>query len=324
VAAARADDASAMLTAVARTEIGEGGITPGLKAGKLTHRGEVVAAVRSALDAVSSAGRERGRDVTVVVPDASVRVLLLDFDELPAKPAEALPIVRFRLKKLLPFDSDDAAVSYQVMTSAKGSVRVLAVAMPKDVLAEYEGLVTAAGYLPGAVLPSTLAALAGLDESEAATLVVNASSSGVTTAIVKGGALLLHRSLDMSVEPPTPDAEHASVTELDRLEAESSMQASVLQAAEMYSLVHAVESSEIVQEVSVATAYFEDTLERTPEVIVSAGPLGADRLAEMMDSNGLKGLRVAEMVTGAMLEADAASASTPRSWLAGVRGALRG
>jgi type IV pilus assembly protein PilM len=102
------------------------------------------------------------------------------------------------------------------------------------------------------------------------------------------------------------------------------MQTSVLKAEEIYGLVDAVESSEIVQEVSVAAAYFEDTLERTPEVIVSAGPLGADRLAEMMDSNGLKGLRVAEMVTGAMLEADAASASTPRSWLAGLRGALRG
>ena len=53
-------------------------------------------------------------------------------------------------------------------------MRVLAVAMPKDVLDEYEGVVTAAGYLPGAVLPSTLAALAGLDATEAPALVVNA------------------------------------------------------------------------------------------------------------------------------------------------------
>jgi type IV pilus assembly protein PilM len=49
VVAARADYASAMLTAVARTEIGEGAVTPGLKAGNLAHHGEVVTAVRSAL-----------------------------------------------------------------------------------------------------------------------------------------------------------------------------------------------------------------------------------------------------------------------------------
>ena len=60
------------------------------------------------------------RQTSVVVPDAAVRVLLLDFDSLPAKAAEALPVVRFRLKKLLPFDADDAVVSYQVMSSEKG------------------------------------------------------------------------------------------------------------------------------------------------------------------------------------------------------------
>ena len=71
----------------------------------------------------------------MIVPDAAVRVLLLDFDELPAKPVEALPVVRFRLKKLLPFDADDAAISYQVMATAKGSLQALAVAMPRQLLA---------------------------------------------------------------------------------------------------------------------------------------------------------------------------------------------
>ena len=50
-----------------------------------------------------------------MVPDAAVRVLMLDFDSLPAKVQEAMPIVRFRLRKLMPFEVDDAAVSYQVM-----------------------------------------------------------------------------------------------------------------------------------------------------------------------------------------------------------------
>ena len=106
--------------------------------------------------------------MTLVVPDSAVRVLFLDFDQLPTKAAEALPVVRFRLKKLLPFDADDAMVSYQVMSSEKGTIKLLAVAMPKAVLEEYEAVVLAAGYLPGAVLPSTLAALAGLDESAVA------------------------------------------------------------------------------------------------------------------------------------------------------------
>ena len=108
-------------------------------------------------------------------------------------------MVRFRLKKLLPFDADDAVVSYQVMSTTKNLVRVLAVAVPKDVLAEYEGVVREAGFEPGAVLPSTLAACAGLDEEdEAAVLLVNAGETGVTTAIVRDGVLLLHRTVDLA------------------------------------------------------------------------------------------------------------------------------
>ena len=48
----------------------------------------------------------------------------------PAKPSEALPVVRFRPKG--PPDADNAAVSYQVMSSAKGLMHVLAVAMPRE------------------------------------------------------------------------------------------------------------------------------------------------------------------------------------------------
>ena len=83
-------------------------------------------------------------------------------------------------------------------------MQLLAVAMPKAVLEEYEGVVLAAGYLPGAVLPSTLAALAGLDEAEAPVLVVNAGLGAVTTAIVQAGMLLLHRSVDMSASVSAP------------------------------------------------------------------------------------------------------------------------
>jgi type IV pilus assembly protein PilM len=339
VVAARAEDATALLTAAARGELAEGALAPGLKTGNIVDRAAVVAAVRKALDGV--AGQGRGRDVTVVVPDAAARVLLLDFDQLPSKAAEALPVVRFRLKKLLPFDADDAVLSYQVMSSGKGGVQVLAVAVPKSVLDEYEGVVTAAGYLPGAVLPSTLAALAGLDEAEGATLVVNAGPGGVTTAIVKGGILLLHRSVDMTDEAATVETTAISLVDressaqewaqqeavgpggYDRFEAEAAMQTQVLEKAEMREMAATAAAREVTQAVSVAAAYFEDTLQVSPEVALSAGTMGAETLATMLQESGLEGLRVREMVDAGMLEAGAVTARVPRGWLAGVRGALK-
>ncbi|MDW5264971.1 MULTISPECIES: hypothetical protein [Acidobacteriaceae] len=341
IIAARAEDAAALLTAVARVDVPDGAVVPGLKVGNLVDRQGVTTAVRKALDEVSGKGSERsvGRHVTLVVPDAAVRVLLLDFDQLPSKAVEALPVVRFRLKKLLPFDADAAAVSYQVMASERSVVRVLAVAMPKDVLDEYEGVVIAAGYLPGAVVPSTLAALSGLDVADAPALVVNAEPGGVTTAIVKGGILLLHRALDLSANTDAATAIAATVEETqaarevqilgdyDRFEAEAAMQTAVIEKAEMHdwvaTAVAQATASEITQTVSVAAAYFEDTLQTVTESLLVAGTIGAHEVAAMMEANGLEGLRVQEMVDVTMLETGAVSASVPRGWLAGVRGALK-
>jgi len=326
VVAARAEDAAALLTAVGHGGLAEGALVPGLKAGNIVDRSGVVAAVRSALEGVAGRGLERSRYVTLVVPDAAARVLLLDFDTLPSKEAETLPVVRFRLKKLLPFDADEAAVSYQVMSSAKDAVRVVAVAMPKDVLAEYEAVVTAAGYMPGAVLPSTLAALAGLDESDAPVLVVNAGQGSVTTAIVQAGILLLHRSVEMGGEAGVESRAPVPVPApgvYDPLEAEAAMQSSTVRAEVEREAAEGRSADEAVQAVSVAAAYFEDTLRVAPEAVLSAGTLGADALAAMMEERGFRGLRVREMVDASVLQASAATAAVPRGWLAGVRGALR-
>jgi type IV pilus assembly protein PilM len=345
VVAARAEDAAALLTAVARADLAEGAVAPGLKVGNIVNRTAVTASLRSVLDAVAGSGRERLRDVTVIVPDSAVRVLFVDFDQLPSKAAEALPVVRFRLKKLLPFDADEAMVSYQVMSTEKDSVKLLAVAMPKAVLEEYESAVLAAGYLPGAVLPSTLAALAGLDEAEAPVLVVNAGLGTVTTAIVRAGMLLLHRSVDMSaggsgplalavtsvlpvVSRESTEQEWAQQEPLgpdgwDRLDAEAAMQASMVETEVTREIEARAAAREVAQAVSVAAAYFEDSLQRPPDQLLVAGTLGVELLAAMMEESGLEGLRVREMVEPGMIEPGAVRASVARGWLAGVRGALR-
>jgi len=358
VVAARAEDASAVLSAVSRVPLAAGVVVTHLRGvdadgavaetaatanealrgvgGNAAGRATLVAAVRSALEAVC----QKTREVTLVVPDAAVRVLLLDFDEMPAKAAEALPVVRFRLKKLLPFDADGAAVSYQVMTTSKGMVQVIAVAMPHEVLADYENLVREAGFEPGAVLPSTLAALAGLNDGEIPMLVVNAGTDSVTTAIVKGDLVLLHRTVDLTLnsrgieraEDPIASQEQSADSSISAIAAGMNAAGTQTSAIAEETAVEAspAPASEVVQAVSVATAYFEDTLEITPAVVLSAGPMGADALIGVLDEAGvgmgIGSVAVQEMVNTQMLGAGAASAGQaggiPLGWLAGVRGAL--
>jgi len=313
VVAGQSAVAGAPLAEVARVELAAGAVVPSLKPGNVVDRVAVMAAIARVLEGIRLRPNSSHADITLIVPDAAVRVLLLDFDALSSKPAEALSIVRFRLKKLLPFDADDAMISFQIMSSGKGGVRVLAAAVPRDVLEEYESAVREAGFEPGCILPSTLAALSGM-EDERASLLVNANALGVTTAIVRSGILLLHRTMDMH-EPAA-----GVPAEISAQMAEPSI-AEPVPGTQQFPL-----SEEIAQAVNVAAAYFEDTLSEPPHQLLSAGPLGAEQLANILAASGIAredGLRVRELVESKDLLAGAATSAVPRAWLSGVLGALR-
>jgi type IV pilus assembly protein PilM len=173
-----------------------GALVPGIEEPNLRLTDPVTNAIRSALAEVSP----RSRAVTLVLPDTLVRVFVLDFDSLPAKAAEAVPVVRFRLRKMVPFDVENAGVGYQVLAENETECKVLASIVPGPILAEYEAAVRAAGYEPGAVLPSSLAALEAIDSMEAI-LAANLSTHAITTTIANGHDLLLYRTLDLSSEP---------------------------------------------------------------------------------------------------------------------------
>ncbi len=366
VVAARSAEAATPLAAVAKVALAEGAVAPSLRPGNIVDRVAVTAAIRAALEQIGERADARNANLTLVIPDSAVRVLLLDFEALPGRESEALPLVRFRLKKLLPFDSDEAMVTYQIMSTSKGVVRVLAAAIPRDVLSEYETAVREAGFEPGCVLPSTLACLAAVDDAQPA-LLVNANSLGVTAAIVRGGVLLLHRSVDLqehSVATATPVAgvsslplvnveetaeewaaqeplpEHGRNPYADQVTDETAVQAvdsiTAMKVPEVYlagqgnvgasDLQPVPLSAEIAQAVSVAAAYFEDTLAVAPTEVLSAGSLGAERLARILKASGVgdeDGLRVKELVESEELQAEAVTTSAPRAWLSGVVGALR-
>ena len=114
------------LEASAARGLAPGSVVPDLIEANLRQPDAVFETVRDTLAAVGG----RSRDVIAVLPDAAVRVVLLDFETLPAKRDEAESVVRFRLKKSLPFDVDKAKVSYHVQPSSTGVRVIAAVALP--------------------------------------------------------------------------------------------------------------------------------------------------------------------------------------------------
>jgi type IV pilus assembly protein PilM len=152
------------------------------------------AAVRQAIQSAMSGLGARSHDVIAILPDTAVRVVLLDFETLPAKREEAEAVVRFRLKKSLPFDPNEARVSYHAQTTGKG-VRAVAAVVLNKVLEEYESAFRDAGYNPGMVMPSMLAAL-GAADAERPTLVVKVDARTISLAILDQENLLLFRTLE--------------------------------------------------------------------------------------------------------------------------------
>lgn len=190
VLAGRGGSAGRMVDVCAARELAPGTVVPDLTEANLRDGTALREAIESTLGSVSG----RSRDVIAILPDTTVRVVLLDFETLPAKPEEAEAVVRFRLKKSLPFNPDDARVSYHAQPAGTG-MRAVAAVVLNSVLQEYEAAFRDAGYNPGVVMPSMLAAL-GAADAERPTLVVKVDARTIGIAILDQEQLLLFRTLE--------------------------------------------------------------------------------------------------------------------------------
>ncbi len=143
-------------------------------------------------------GRKRRR-AALILPDYAVRVTVLDFDDFPSDGREQASLVRFRLKRTVPFDVDTAALSFLPQAHRAGGKRVdVAVAVaPLEIVARYEAPFRLAGFHVGWVTPSTLAALELVPRTG---LNVLAKCTGriLSLAVVDHGVLKLVRSIELA------------------------------------------------------------------------------------------------------------------------------
>lgn len=190
IIAARASEKNASLEMFATRQLALGAVVPSLTCANI----QDAAALRNAIAGAMTPVSGKSHDVVAVLPDAVVRVLLLEFEDLPAKEQEADAVIRFRLKKSLPFDVDQAAMSCDIRR-ANGTIQVVAAVSPREIINEYEAAFRDAGYSPGVVLPSSLATL-GLVEGDRPALLLKVDPVSVTVAAAERGELRLMRTLE--------------------------------------------------------------------------------------------------------------------------------
>lgn len=152
--------------------------------------------VRGAMTGVCRQLKTREEEAALLLPDPVIRVFVQHFEEFPRKPEEALPMLRWKLKKSVPFEADETVLSYMLQSPRESGVDVVTGLARLRIIREYEGLAEAVGLLPGVILSSSLAALSLL-AAQRPTLLARISGAALTTAIVREGVLCGYRSTEL-------------------------------------------------------------------------------------------------------------------------------
>lgn len=139
---------------------------------------------------------KKPRPAALILPDYAARLQVLDFDTFPSNPEEQQALVRFRMKKSIPFDVESAAVSYYQQPSSSKKIEVVAASMSLEIAGRYESPFRAAGFHPGLVTTSALAALS-LAPRIGLNMIAKLSPGTLTVLVVDGESLRLVRCVEL-------------------------------------------------------------------------------------------------------------------------------
>jgi type IV pilus assembly protein PilM len=172
-----------------------GAIVPSAVESNIVNAAAVKTAFSSACDRLAA----KEEDVALILPDPVIRVFVQHFEEFPRSNEEAIPMLRWKLKKSVPFEADETLISYMRQAPREAGVDVLTALARLRIIREYESLAEGAGLRPGVVMSSSLAAVTLLDDAKP-TLLARISGSSLTTAIVRNDVVFGYRCTDLPAQ----------------------------------------------------------------------------------------------------------------------------
>lgn len=89
--------------------------------------------------------------VSLILPDNLAKVTLMNLPSRPASKKQLSELIRFKLRRSVPFRLDDATISYQMLPGQGKEVNILVALMLRSVVEQYERVLEAAGARPGLV-----------------------------------------------------------------------------------------------------------------------------------------------------------------------------
>jgi hypothetical protein len=137
----------------------------------------------------------KGSEIAVVIPDETARIAFVTAENPTSNPEEQQTFIRWKLKKSVPFDVDEAQVAYRVLGPNRtgAGVDILVALSPRSVVHEYEQIFESLDIHAGTVLPSTLAALNLMVPPPGDALFVKVAPDGITTTVFQRQRIQFYR-----------------------------------------------------------------------------------------------------------------------------------
>jgi type IV pilus assembly protein PilM len=157
---------------------------------------------------------------SLVLPDAWVRGMTVELGELPEDAATRLEVLRFRLRKMVPFRIEElrlAAAPIERLTGQEEPLRVLALLASEGVCAALERAFAAAGVRVGQIVGATLArldALASGGRLPGLAAVASVEPEGFTLVFARDGAPVAWRQKSFTEGLSDQDRERLLAAEL--------------------------------------------------------------------------------------------------------------
>jgi Tfp pilus assembly PilM family ATPase len=192
--------AAPSLSHISQHKLPEGTLTPGLSEANFSAPAEASARLGRALDALPN--RRKLNRISIVLADVCARVILLDLQAVPHSGRQAEQMIRWQVRKRVPFKLDEARMAIQRFPLAAGGERVAVVLGLERILGQYEQVVSALGLKPGLLDLATLnmANLCVLErENQAAAdagdvAILNVADEEFSIFILRDGIPLFYRS----------------------------------------------------------------------------------------------------------------------------------
>jgi len=154
--------------------------------------------------------------ISLAIPDACAKVTIHHFDSLPGNENERIQLLKWRLKKTVPFNVDDSQLSYLVQKT-EGKYVIVTANIYKEVLVQLEGFFDSLGIQVGYITLASFAAfelLARLDVDvlQKSVLFLRVRPSDVSSLIVQQGAMVFFRHVDYESDEDSTPAEDSAAT----------------------------------------------------------------------------------------------------------------